>query len=353
MQLAILMRAAAIAGPALFACAGPAPAQVCANGNLSPVPFVTTPFAPATNTTPQPDQTRPVNNDVQTDLAAAFAAAGTDFQNKLCGLDAMFVDPSGCADPGPTHTYDPTTCNFNGALITGYSWGLRTYSPNPYPGKRYIAVSLGLWNNKNASLPKKYRWSCFLPQKVCAPPFSSFVAAFLDAVVNVPSPNSGHGAYSVSVTPPTVAASPAMSVLAALAHEFGHVYWFDSFVTNPGGSFANNFCGGTFYPGQSWENTSISFPPPLPNSSRFIFFGDASPYPGSQVAGLPSTLHSIYSSGKWASALAAFSPVEDFVETFELAVLKRAGLTGLQINSDPIVPAPGGSWLEWKLGCFS
>src|SRR5689334_8077315 len=32
-------------------------------------------------------------------------------------------------------------------------------------GLRYIGLSLGLWNYKNASLPRKYRWSCFLPKK--------------------------------------------------------------------------------------------------------------------------------------------------------------------------------------------
>jgi len=51
------------------------------------------------------------------------------------------------------------------------------------------------------------------------------------------------------VVPNSFAANPAMSVLALLAHEFGHVYWFDSFVPNAGGPFVNNFCwGGNFYP---------------------------------------------------------------------------------------------------------
>ena len=357
MQLSILIRAAAIAGAALFACGRPAPAQVCTNGNLNSVPFVATPFAPATNTTPQPDQTRPVNSDVQTDLAAAFAAASPDFQYKLCGLDGIFIDPSGCTDAGPTHSYDPTTCNFNGALITGYSWGLRTYPPNPYPKKRYIGLSLGLWNNKNSSLPPKHQWSCSASQKACAPSFQLFYEAVLDAVVNMASPNSSHGLFSVSVTPPSFAENPAMSVLAVLAHEFGHVYWFDSFVPTPGGSFVNNFCGGIFYPSANWQSNAVGVP--FSNGSRFLFFGDTLSYAGSHVPRLPLTLHSISSSGNWASVLAAFSPVEDFVETFELAVLMNAnantfaGLAGIQINLDPIVPAPEGSWLDWKIGCFS
>jgi hypothetical protein len=179
---------------------------------------------------------------------------------------------------------------------------------------------------------------------VCAPPFSTFYKAFLDAVAL------GNGSFSVIVTPNSLAANPAMSVLAVLAHEFGHVYWFDSFVPNAGGSFANNFCGGIFYPSGNWESSGVTVP--RSGGNRFVFFGDTLPYSRSHVPGLPGTLHNIHSSGNWASALAAFSPTEDFVETFVLSVLKGAGLTGLQIDSDVIVPAPKGSWLDWKLGCF-
>lgn len=346
MKVSMLIRAAAIAGPALFACARPAPAQVCTAGNLNSVPFVTTPYAPATNATPIA-QTRPVNNDVQMDLAAAFAAAGPSFQSALCGLDGIFIDPTGCQDPGSGNPYDPNTCNLGGALIAGYSWGLRTYPPNPLT-KRYIGLSLALWNNNNRLTPT-YHWQC-QPSHVCSPPFSLFYKAFLDAVAHVPAPNSPYGSFSVTVTPNSFAANPTMSVLAVLAHEFGHVYWFDSFVSNAGGSFANTFCGGIFYPGGNWGTSPVN----VPNSGghRFVFFGDTSTYSGSHVPGLPGTLHSIYSSGNWASALAAFSPDEDFVETFELRVLLKAGLTGLQINTDFIVPVPNGSWLAWKIGCF-
>lgn len=352
MKPSMLIRAAVIAGAALFACVRPAPAQVCTGGgNLNPVPFVATPYAPATNATPgaQPFQNRPVNSDVQTDLAAAFAAASANFRTALCKLDGIFVDPSGCADPGPGNTYDPTTCNLSGALIAGYSWGLRIYSPNPNSGMRYLGLSLALWNNNNRETPNYY-WQC-QPSHVCAPPFSLFYEAFLDTVAHVYAPNSPHGSFSVTVTPSPLAASSAMSVLAVLAHEFGHVYWFDSFVPNPGGSFANNnFCGGVFYPSGLWGTITVDVP--YSGGHRFVFFGDTLTYSGSHVPALPGTLHSIYSSGNWASALAAFSPVEDFVETFELSVLMRAGLTGLQINSDSIVPVPAGSWLAWKLGCI-
>jgi hypothetical protein len=265
---------------------------------------------------------------------------------------AYFVDPSGCADPGSGNTYDPTTCNNNGALIPDHSWGLRIHPLNPDIGKRYIGLSLGLWNNNNGLT----QWQC-QPFHVCAPPFSLFYKAFVDTVAHLPAPNSPHRSLSVTVVPNVFAANPAMSVLALLAHEFGHVYWFDSFIVDPntgapdpGGSFVNeHFCGGIFYPSEKWGGS----PAPLPVGG-YVFFGDTSPYSGSQVPGLPGTMHNIHSSGHWASVLAAFSPTEDFVETFELSVLIKAttGLTRLQINSDSIVPASKGSWLDWKLACF-
>jgi hypothetical protein len=72
-------------------------------------------------------------------------------------------------------------------------------------------------------------------------------------------------------------------------------------------------------------------------------------------------LHRIYSDGRWASALAAFSPDEDYVETFELFVLMNAGLRQIAITtygrrrySDNIVRevavAPP---LQTKLQCFA
>ncbi|HEY1260006.1 MAG TPA: hypothetical protein VGF34_12240 [Stellaceae bacterium] len=348
MKLSILRFAAALAGPAVFVCAlSAAVAQVCKNGVLNDVHFVTIPYSPATNTTPT-SQNRPINSDVQADLASAFAAANSKFQYKLCGLDGIFIDPSGCTEPSPGNTYDPTTCNLSGGLIAGYSWGLRTYAPNPSPNKRYIALSLGLWNNKNKSNPH-YKWQC-QPSHTCAPPFKLFYEAVLDAVVHVPAPNSAN-TLSVKALPDSFEKSSAMSVLAVLAHEFGHVYWFDNFVPNAGGSFANNFCGGIFYPSAKWGNSKVGVP--FSGGHRFVSFGDTSPYPGSHVPGLPGSLHSILGSGSWASALAAFSPDEDFVETFELSVLEGAGLTALQINSDRILPVATGSWLGWKLGCFS
>ena len=167
---------------------GPAPriAQVCSIDPatnvlaLKDVPFLPMGFDPKSNTTPVPDGNIPINSDVQQDLKAAFnAAAG--FQNQLCGLDGfgldgIFIDPTGCAVPNAGSSYDPHTCNLNHQQIAENSWGLRTYPPNPNPGKRYIALSLGLWNNQNQSGP----WSCS-PMHACAPPFQTFKTKLIAA----------------------------------------------------------------------------------------------------------------------------------------------------------------------------
>jgi hypothetical protein len=119
-------------------------------------------------------------------------------------------------------------------------------------------------------------------------------------------------------------------VLAVLAHEYGHVYWFDNFVQPPGSSqISNTFCNGSFYPDQI----------------------DIGGYPAVAAA-----LRRIHLARQWASTLAAFSPDEDFVEAFELSVLAKAGLQKLTFkidgHSDTVFPPAAGSGLATKLACF-
>jgi hypothetical protein len=337
---------------------------------LNLVPFVSLPFSASSNQTPQPDTKTPVNlqiqSDINSDLTNAFSAAQNipNLQTQLCHLGGIFIDPSGCQHDN-SGAWDPTTCNLSSAAIAANSWGLRTYPPNSLSGQKYIGLSLGLWNNKNPSTPN-YQWSCQAPHVVCAPPFSLFYAAFLDAVIHAVVPGSPHASlFSVTVMPDTFATNSAMSALAVLAHEFGHTYLFDSFVVdpntglpNPGGSFVNKyFCNGNFYSSGNWGGGMVNVP--SKNGRRWLDFGDISPNAGPDVRGLPGTLHNLYHSGDWADVLAAFSPDEDFVETFELFVLWKAGLTTLEVTSNngrysdfiidngTVAPA-----LANKIGCF-
>jgi hypothetical protein len=132
-----------------------------------------------------------------------------------------------------------------------------------------------------------------------------------------------------------------------LAHEYGHVSWWDIFVPQPGGgldpSKTATFCEGKFYTSGSWppgQGTKVDLP-----EKRWVGFGDIRLQPsGSEVLKLrkflrqgehgnaAASLARIYRSRKWASALAAFSPDEYFAETFELFVIIKAGLQTYKIK---------------------
>lgn len=269
----------------------------------------------------------PVAQIVLDDLGAAFDEAPPFFKAKLCDLDGVYIDPTGCSG----HT--PSSCaGLSDQQISDSSWAFRAWdSPGRVLGE-YVGLSLGLWKTGGH-----------------APSFSNFETRRLQSLLSWTSAKPPvHG-----FTKPDL---PATTVLAALAHGVGHILWYDVFVINergdpnPGGEADfSRFCGGTFYksaePGQgSWQNVDVGLPP-----KRWVSFGatrnshkaddidlaqlgfslNRKDYPN---AG--DLLHGIYSgelptggnaqNGRWASVLAAFSPDEDFVETFQLYVLINA-----------------------------
>src|SRR5215469_3270770 len=344
MQLSMLTLTASIVASCLFACTQPAPPpapplqpaggpapgilQVCTSGALNNVPFLAVPFEPKSNQTPQADTTS-INTDVQSDLTAAFNAAAA-FQQELCGLDVIFIDPTGCAPPTPPNSYDPNTCNLTPDQIADRSWGLRLFSSGTDFGRRYIALSLGLWNNKSGSL-----WSCQGSRTVCAPPFTTYQTALIRTLLSRLDTNAVNWK---SQLPEFVSASPntgVVTVLAALAHEFGHVHWYDAFVTVPGDQNANesNSCKGSkFYPPNSWSGR--------PPSNRWVTFGKTRDQTGNRKQALKpliddlhvgppfapagDDLYKIFTNKNWIDALAVVSPDEDFVETQEFVVLMNA-----------------------------
>jgi hypothetical protein len=339
MKSSTLILIAGVIALALFACnqpatplpqpGGPAPqaSPVCdAQGGLRPVPFVMLPFDPTQNQTPTTSTM--VDNDVQTDLNAAFSMAA-GFQTALCGLDGIFIDPTGCS------THDPHSCALTPAQIADNSWGLRTYPQNSLPGKRYIGLSLGLWNNTNSRNP----WPCPSTQTACAPPFSTYQTGVIRTVLQRLSPNAVYDSSPPdfdNVYPDTAA----FAVLAALSHEFGHVLWWQTFVTNPGDPHTSNtttFCNGLFYPDNLWS-VPVDVPP-----NRWIGFGKPRDIPsGAEILSVQDGLNRgssgnqqgfrdagdhldlLLSNKRWASILAAFSPDEEFVEVFQLHILLNA-----------------------------
>src|SRR5207249_918553 len=243
------------------------------------------------------------------------------------------------------------------------SWGFR--EPD---GDKYIGISLGLWKNDPGN-------PCTPPRRVCAPSFQTYHTRLIRALLKRTAEKSTlppHPIPAPDSDPPSVDVSPntsALSVLATLAHEYGHILWFDTFVQPPGTLYVSNtdtFCAGNFYPTGSWQGLKVDIPP-----GRWIDFGDMRLQPsGSDVSQLPdllrrgnytaaaARLYRIHASRRWATALSAFSPDEDFVETFELSVLRKAGLQRYTSNAHhgqppvDVLPVPAGSPLDIKLQCF-
>jgi hypothetical protein len=219
-------------------------------------------------------------------------------------------------------------------------WGFRSFDDSGNSAGEFIGTWLGLWQNGAEGH---------------APKLSKFETDRLQALLNWSKTSDKPPAHDFA-DPNTVA----MTVLSVLAHELGHVFWYDAFVVksdgrpNPGGQADfTKFCGGTFYPPAgatpggvepgSWVDP-VGLPP-----KRWVSFGDDRNHHKTddvdmsqfgfalargQFPAAGDYLHGIYSgelpnaanvqNGRWASALAAFSPDEDFVETFQLFVLRHA-----------------------------
>jgi len=315
------------------------------NDFISAKVFLLSPaFDPKSGAAPSPSEiirhvlpTDPYWND----LIAAFNTSPDFFKDKLCSLDGIFVVQNTCA---------PAGCTADDVI--DHSWGFRQQISPP---KRYIATSAALWQNGSA------------------PVFTAYKNLRLQAVMARLHPNGGNWFNRPgSQRPQFTSASPdtaAMTVLAVLAHETGHVFWFDAFVNPPGGSFnASNFCGGKFYARAVWPNVAVP-------SRRWVDFGEQLPnqprnpdYVGILQSHLSRTnyrqagggLRSIFQDTEAAGTLATFSSVEDFVEAYEWHVLLSAKppLTDLTIQIPGYPPydivrgianKPG---LRRKLACF-
>ena len=264
-----------------------------------------------------------INANITLDLTDAFNTAPDFFRNQLCELTGVYIDRTGCT------SYDPSSCSGSNDP-SDRLWGFRAFDSSGNSAGEFVGTWLGLWQ-------KEVRGH--------APVFSKFETGRLQALLNWTPSNSQHPPAHDIAQPDTVA----MTVLAVLAHEVGHIFWYDAFVIkpdgrpNPGGAADfSKFCGGTFYepvgvgPLGSWL-----LPPSVPDH-RWVSFGLPRNYHKADDVDMTKLgfyldhgtfpeagdlLHLIYSgsqNGRWASALAAFSTDEDFVETFQLYVLMHA-----------------------------
>jgi hypothetical protein len=276
---------------------------------------------------PPIDATPVSNANIRQDLTEAFNAAPDFFKNQLCSLTGIYIDRTGCS------SYDPRTCAVTPADAL---WAFRAFDSTGHSVGEFIGTWLGLW------------------QQGRAPILHTYETARLQNLLNWTSSNPPAADFADPDT-------SAMTMLAVLAHEVGHIFWYDAFVVqadgkpNPGGAADfSHFCGGAFYtpsvtPGSVREGSWLA--PPTISATRWVSFGDPRNYhktddidmtklvadlnrrrPNYPEAG--DLLHAVYSgqqldgtnaqNGRWASALAAFSTDEDFVETFQLFVLMHA-----------------------------
>ena len=332
---------------------GPTPRACTTDYLLGKVQFLKIPFNPQVNSSPTPDTSLTVDGNFYSNLKDAFNIAQPPLKNQLCDLTYIFLDPTDCAQA--------KTCMLSDDKLATHSWGLRGYQ-NGDTGK-YIATSAGLWQNGGP-----------------APIFSVYETRRLGVLLSNLSQNAPNWPY-----PPAYVWNPdtsAMTVLAALAHELGHVYWYDAFVSQRGGQVdkIDTFCKGKnkhskFYSPGSWRNMIYL---PLPPGKRWIDFGEVrnihypdyltylkSDLDSANFIQSAEDIHSILQAPNLVSVLAAFSPDEDFVETYQLKVINDTNTFNslvLQIydsshtmiySEDILAKFKSGTDIDDKAKCFS
>ena len=272
------------------------------------------------------------NMPMYADIVSAFNAAPPIFRTKLCLLDGVFIDQRSCGAS--------TSC----AILD--SWGFR--DPNSHA--RYVGLSASLWTSGQAQNYSNYETMLF--------------AQTLLQLTPTPWPGGPAPTFS-SATPSN---ATGITILATLAHEYGHILWYDELKQsqtqenyNP-----NQFCN--FF-ANSWQG-NIATPPQYLNFGK-MNSSDKHNNLGSQIDDLKNAINEVNPSlgaskaasivnhlysddsgnnqynGVWPSLLGAISPEEDFVETFKVAMVSgynladNGGNTG--VTSMPLVIFAGGS----------
>jgi hypothetical protein len=224
----------------------------------------------------------------------AFKAAPPYFREELCRLKYAFVDSSGAFD-----------------------WGFWEAPDQRDPGnekkhRRSLSYITLYKNTISEAL-----------QSPTGKPLADHENAILTLLLGM---NAQQVVNYKSATPDTTG----LAILAALAHEMGHVLWFRERAEQWDDCTTDN---DDFFFG-SWSTVA-----PLPHRTHL-----AKEYPtGSQHANgetavtaiaqhQPSVaspeVQVIYTNGVWASLFAAVDPDEDFAETYKLQVLKDAAELG-------------------------
>jgi len=257
-------------------------------------------YHPGPGVRPPATTTFPTNHHYVDDLVKVFTD-NPQFQPQLCKLDAVYVNGSTCT------SYEEC---FDG------SWGWRQRVPTIGSG-RAVALSADVWNK---------------------PSYSQYETDLMQTVLPVGAYYSGAQSCSGEIC--TSIDSFETALTSALAHEVGHVLWYDLVsIYDPGsGTYSdpNLFCSGTFFQ-HSWR-TPIK-PPPYWRDVLTPQQRQSNGWPnmhkvGPHIRDIDRSGNAQYRANQtfallgaaqpWVSAFAAMSPDEDFVETYRFITLATA-----------------------------
>jgi hypothetical protein len=332
---------------------------------LGKVAVLKLPFTPQKYSNYKPPKADPnkmiaPNGSIWADLGNAFCLAPPSFQNDLLNLTAIYVNPcieadsKKCGQPSPT-ACDPNNCSpgDNKIVITN-SWGFRERPEQAAAVGRYIATSAGLWRGgQHAPLFRDYETRLL----------QTLLLGWNGPTYPPPDP-----------LRPDPINTPEMTVLAALAHELGHVRWYDIFRPDRGSYSLDYLCGGQFF--QSWKGgwQRVHFPNVWQNFGEKSFDMHAEGVQNEDIlkaiangdyAQAGTWLAQIFAAdAPWASYFASISPGEDFVETYVFNVLTNAApplsslpllIPGVSASND--IPADYKAGLKqdlaFKVGCVA
>lgn len=313
-----------------FACAPPPPppptiagsrsvsATCSSDGSsfLNHVQVLSTTFVPGHGATPPTINGLSSSSTYAAGLTAAFNAASPAFQQQLCSLNGIYIVPA--CQPG------------SGCTDYSNSWGWRRRVGAAR--ESYIGISAGFWSVAN---------------------YSSYETTLLNTVLPPSGATYSGATYCSAPGSCTSVDTFATALLAAMAHEVGHVLWYvlvDPRFPDTQQIALNCPDGGSFF-GGSWQ--SVHHPPKghggewrdlsTPGSRKGSkAVSDMHRYPPqiSQIdaaagtQGLTQLIAQLLAQGQpWASGFAAVSPDEDFVETYKFQVLMTANLLFPTLNT--------------------
>jgi|GEM_PF-6723308 hypothetical protein len=218
-------------------------------------------------------------------IQAAYNAAPGFFQDALCRLDRIYID---------TDTKDPAKPSV---------WGMRErLVVDPATGKP--RTHIGISRQILSWLAKQRQ------------PYASYEARVARMLL-APAPAN---LLSVTAGPDPAGAQPALAVLAVLAHEMGHIVWWEDDIGS--GPFPE-FSWTTKSVQHGFHNFGVEDPqnPPQRRPVRTDVEYALRYLPAERAA---AELKAVYG-GEWASLFATVAADEDFVETYKLVVLTDAG----------------------------